>query len=175
MTKQDFINLGVPEDLASSCEIASLDELSSFVPVSSFDEQALQVNSLSKNLENLQLEYKSIQESHSTDIHKINVDNAVNLALIKANAINPLTVLPLLSGIESADFDDDGNLVGLAKQIESLSLAEDTKFLFNSSPSPKIRGAFVGESGNDDCELSSLSYSGISKMMEQNPNLNLNL
>lgn len=47
MKKEDFINLGIEEELASKLEQASMDELKSFIPKGRFDE----INNSKKSIE----------------------------------------------------------------------------------------------------------------------------
>lgn len=201
MKKQDFINLGISEELALKCEQALSEELKAYVPKAQYDEvvvakkqvdlnlkehntqlEALKnstgdIKELKKTIETLQADNKAKEETHSKEMHKLKLDNAVEIALRKVNALNPKTVLPLLEGLEKAKFDDTGAIVGLSEQLEKLTAGEDTSFLFKQEPARTIRGASIGESGNDEGEQAigsnNTSYDNIVKMLEQNPNAKL--
>lgn len=194
MTKYDFIELGVDEELAGKCEEASGNELRNFVPVALYDELDVSktklcseleernsqleclrnsnedITSLKETIANLQADNKAKEENFTKEMHKLKLDNAVESALRLANAINPKTVLPLLENMDFAEFDESGAVVGLDAQLKNLASNEDTKFLFNAKTKPNIMGATIGESGNDEAEKPT-SYASISKMLQDNPNL----
>lgn len=159
MLKQNFIDLGIDEDLASKLELLSLEELNNFVPLSDFDE--LKSNS-KNNIKNLK-----------SQLLNLKLDFAIELALREFNAINFKTVIPLIQDLDNAQFDEFGKIIGLDAQLLKLSTDDSTSFLFHkTSPAnstPSFSGACIGQSGNDACDLPH-SYSSISRLMQQNPN-----
>lgn len=199
MKKQDFIKLGIDEELALKCEQASAEELQDYVAKTQFDELSVakkqadldlqerdtqleslknsngDIEELKKNIDTLQADNKAKEESHTQEMHKLKVDNAIDVALRNANAINNKTVLPLLEGLDKAKFGDDGSITGLSEQLEKLTSGDDTKFLFKQASAPEFRGANIGESGNDDGEqaVNNATYEGVARMLEQNPNAKL--
>ena len=91
---------------------------------------------LKAQIAKLQEDNKKAVAEKDAEIKKIRIDNAVNSALVGAGAKNPKTVLALLQ-LEKAELDDDGNVKGLAEQIEKLKKAEDSSFLFSATNAPK--------------------------------------
>lgn len=63
-------------------------------------------------------------------IRQTKIENAINLALIEAEAINPATVKPLIKMNDILLTEDGTMVVGLKEQIEKLKDGEDTSFLF---------------------------------------------
>lgn len=63
-------------------------------------------------------------------IRQTKIENAINLALIEAEAINPATVKPLINMKDILLTEDGTMVVGLKEQIEKLKDGEDTSFLF---------------------------------------------
>lgn len=112
-----------------------------------------------------------MQKTHDAEIHQLKVDNAVDTALINAKALNTKAVKALLN-LNDAEFDDNGELKGLADQIKTLQNADDSKFMFGSSQTT-MKGATMGESGNEDgdhgVDLNSMTYSEQLAYLEQHP------
>lgn len=153
MKKQDFIQLGISEDLAVKCETASLEELSN----------------LQNSIKDLKTQNKELVLKFDSDLIKQKIDFITEISLVKANAINPITVLPLISQ-NFSNLDDNGkvfaldnenNPIYLDDEILKLSSDDSTKFLFNSTQqsteTPVLKGVTVGESGNDCAELPTYS------------------
>ena len=173
MKKEDLMKLeGMTEDLATKIAEQSAEELKGMIPKTRLDEViaerdnakkdhadvlkqlgALQketgdVQSLKDKIAELETAAKESEKTHAVEIHTMKVNNAVDTALIGAKALNVTAVKALLK-LEGAEIDADGSVKGLADQIKALQSAEDSKFLFGSS-APIMKGAKVGESGNDD-------------------------
>ena len=161
MTKDELKALGLTDEQADKV----LDGYKGYVPKARFDE----VNEAKKNAEALvkerggQIEKlktenagnedlkKQIEELQKTnektvaekdaEIKKIRIDNAVNSALTAAGGKNNKAVLPFLK-LDDAEFDDDGKIKELDKQIDALKTSEESAFLFNASkPAKKMAGA----------------------------------
>ena len=173
MKKEDLMKLeGMTEDLATKIAELSGEELKGMIPKTRLDEViaerdnakkdhadvlkqlgALQkesgnVDDLKAQIQKLQDDAKESEKTHAAEIHTMKVNNAVDTALIGAKALNVTAVKALLK-LDGAEIDADGSVKGLADQIKALQSAEDSKFLFGSS-APMMKGAKVGESGNDD-------------------------
>ena len=71
------------------------------------------------------------------------MDNAIDKALTSAHARNNKAVRALLD-MDGVDLDEDGKLIGVAKQLKKLAEDEGTKFLFEADDptggKPKISG-----------------------------------
>lgn len=201
MKKEDFIKLGIEEELALKCEQSSAEELQNYVSKTQFDELSVaikqanldlqerntqleslknssgDIEELKKTIDSLQTDNKLKEENHAQEMHKLKLDNAIDVALRNANAINNKTVLPLLENLDKAKFGDDGSIKGLSEQLEKLTTGDDTKFLFKQASAPEFKGANIGESGNDDGEQAvgnATTYENVARMLEQNPNAIVN-
>jgi hypothetical protein len=106
------------------------------------------VQSLKDKIKELEDGAKEAEKTHAAEIQNLRINNAVDTALMNAKALNAKAVKALLN-LDKAELDADGNVKGLADQIKALQTAEDSKFLFGSS-APTMKGAKIGESGNDD-------------------------
>ena len=173
MKREDFVKLGVDEELAKKLETASLEELKSFIPKARFDEvntakntaEALlkerdgqletlknssgDVESLKQQIQTLQNDNKAKDEAHAKEIYQLKVDNAVNSALSGAKAKNTAAVKALLKDLDKAELDENGAIKGLDEQIAALQKSDN--YLFEAKDSkPKMKGASVGESPDGD-------------------------
>lgn len=130
---------------------------------------------LKKQISDLQETNKKESERHQAEIRQLKIDAAVEAALLGAKAKNTKAVKALLN-LDGAAFAEDGTIKGLSEQIASLSKADDTKFLFDSAK-PNMKGANVGESGNDDGEkgvdTSKMTYSELAAYLTENPDAKL--
>lgn len=158
MRKDDFLKLGLDEDLAVKCEQASLEELKSFIPKSRFDEvnnekKRLEsdlkdlggkleelnksngtIEELTKRLEELKLENKEKDRVREEELRGMRMDAAIDRALEDAGVMHLKAGRSLIDR-ESLSFDKQGNLIGLEAQIHKLTASEDTKFMFKSPES----------------------------------------
>lgn len=96
---------------------------------------------LKKKIEELQTENATAKASHESELNQLKIDFAVEKALTGAKAKN-ITAVKALLDLKDAKFDKEGNVKGLAEQIEKLTSDEGTKFLFeahrNSSRISKV-------------------------------------
>ena len=173
MKKEELMKLeGMTEELATKIAEQSAEELKGMIPKTRLDEViaernnakkdhaevlkqlgALQketgdVQSLKDKISELETAAKDAEKNHATELQTMKINNAVDTALLNAKALNSKAVKALLN-LEKAELDEDGTVKGLADQIKALREAEDSKMLFGSS-APNMKGAKVGESGNDD-------------------------
>ena len=120
MKKEDFLKLGVPEELAVKCENASSEELKGFIPKARFDEvnsekKALEASvserdkqlddlkkssgdnaELKKQIEALQTANAEQKKAHEAEMAQLKLDNAIDQALAIAGAKNIMAVKALL-------------------------------------------------------------------------------
>lgn len=173
MKKEELMKLeGMTEELATKIAELSAEEMKGLIPKSRLDEVikerddaktakddvlkelgALQkangdVQSLKDKIKELEDGAAEKEKTHAAELQSLKVNNAVDTALLGAKALNTKAVKALLN-LENAELDEDGSVKGLADQIKALQTAEDSKFLFGSS-ALNMKGAKVGESGNDD-------------------------
>ena len=200
MKKEELVKLGLTEEDADKVAEASEEELKGFVPKSRFDEvnearkhaeesvkerdkqieglkeSAGDAEKLKQQIEQLQQDNKAKDSNHALEIKKLKIDNAVDSALNAAKAKNLKAVRALLD-LDKAELDENGSVKGLAEQIKKLSEAEDSKFMFESSGKPKMKGAKTGEDGIDDNDgkpdTSKMSYDELCQYLSENPDVEL--
>lgn len=171
MKKEELLKLeGMTEDLATKIAEMSAEEMKGMIPKTRLDEViaerdnakkdhadvlkqlgALQketgdVQSLKDKIKNLEDGAKEAEKTHAAEIQTLKINNAVDTALIGAKALNVTAVKALLK-LEGAELSEDGSVKGLADQITALQKSDS--YLFGSS-TPKLKGATVGESGNEE-------------------------
>ena len=170
MTKKDFTDLGISEELATKAAEASKKELESYVQKSKYDlavteketleiqikehcKQLEELKKAAKGSEELEKKVKELQDNaaaskakYEKQINDIQLNHAIDTALKEAKAKNAKAVRSLLD-MENIVLDD-GKVKGLDKQIKKLREAEDSKFLFESAPQPEDGKPKIG--GNTD-------------------------
>lgn len=107
------------------------------------------VKDLRDKVEKLGNDLKQKDKDHAAEIKQIRMGNAVDRALMDANAINSTAVRPFLTAfLEKAELAEDGTITGLADEINKLATTEGTSFLFHSTnPTPTISGAVPTNTG----------------------------
>lgn len=129
---------------------------------------------LKKQIEDLQTENATAKANHESELNQLRIDFAVEKALTGAKAKNIRAVKALLE-LEDAKLDKDGNVKGLAEQIEKLTAGDDTRFLFEAQKQQKFKGFQPGASGGkkpgegETVDLSKMSYDELTAYMESNP------
>lgn len=133
---------------------------------------------LKKQIEDLQTENATAEANHESELNQLKIDFAVEKALTGAKAKNIKAVKALLE-LEDAKLDKDGNVKGLAEQIEKLTSGDDTKFLFEAQKQTKqqqnFKGFQPGASGEqkpgegEKVDFSKMSYDELTAYMEANP------
>lgn len=133
---------------------------------------------LKKQIEDLQTENATAKANHESELNQLKIDFAVEKALTGAKAKNIKAVKALLE-LDDAKLDKDGNVKGLAEQIEKLTSGDDTKFLFEAHKQTKqqqnFKGFQPGASGEqkpgegEKVDFSKMSYDELTAYMEANP------
>jgi hypothetical protein len=184
MKKEEFVKLGISEELAVECEKASLEELKSFIPKSRFDEvnkakndaEALvkerdgqietlknstgDVNELKKQIEDLQKANKDAADKHAEEINKMKIDSALDVAISNAKGKNAKAIKALLN-LENAELDEDGTIKGLADQMTALQKSDE--YLFEAKDNKtKMKGVVLGQGA--DTKLDGLTKEQFAKM-----------
>lgn len=135
---------------------------------------------LTKQIADLQAENATAKETHETEMTRLKVDFAVEKALAGANAKNVKAVRALLD-LEDAKLDKEGNVKGLREQIDKLTAADDTKFLFEV-PEPnqgqqKFKGFQPGTPAEnkpgEGVDTSKMNYDELCAYLEANPDATL--
>lgn len=128
---------------------------------------------LKKQIEDLQTENATAKANHESELNQLKIDFAVEKALTGAKAKNIKAVKALLE-LDDAKLDKDGNVKGLAEQIEKLTSGDDTKFLFEAQQQ-NFKGFQPGASGEqkpgegEKVDFSKMSYDEFTAYMEANP------
>lgn len=200
MKKEEFVKLGMDEELAAKCETASQEELKGYIPKARFDEvnnekkklendvkdrdsqlETLKnstgdVDAMKKQIETLQADNKAKDEAHAAEIHNLKVNAAIDAALTGANAKNLVAVKALLKDMDKAELDADGSIKGLAEQIAALQKSDE--YLFEAKSSKKMKGAKPGESGNEEgdkgVDFTKMTYSEQLAYLAENPDAKVN-
>ena len=126
---------------------------------------------LKKQIEDLQTENATAKANHESELNQLKIDFAVEKALTGA--------VKALLELNDAKLDKDGNVKGLAEQIEKLTSGDDTKFLFEAQNQTKqqqnFKGFQPGASGEqkpgegEKVDFSKMSYDELTAYMEANP------
>lgn len=133
---------------------------------------------LTKQIADLQAENTKAKETHESEITQLKVDFAVEKALTGAKAKNAKAVKALLD-LSDAKLDKEGNVKGLQEQIDKLTTAEDTKFLFEAveQTQPTFKGFQPGVSAQQkpgtEVDTSKMSYDELCTYLAENPDAKL--
>ena len=137
---------------------------------------------LSKQIADLQTENATAKENYEKEMNRLKVDFAVEKALTGANAKNVKAVKALLD-LEDAKLDKEGNVKGLQEQIDKLTAAEDTKFLFDVPEQGQGQGqhTFKGfqpgtaaeQKPGAGVDTSKMNYDELCAYLEANPDATL--
>lgn len=106
--------------------------------VTAANETINQLNKTNKNNADLQKaieEYKVQLEEIKQKSDAQKIEYAVDLALEKAGAINPITVKPLID-MEAISLTKDGQVTGVMEQLSSITSNDSYKFLFRQESAP---------------------------------------
>ena len=195
MKKEDFLKLGLEEELAEKAAQASGEELKGYIPKSRFDEvngkvktletdlknrddqldqlKKVDADSLQQTIINLQTENANLKSQHDAELKQVRFDAALELALTNAKAKLPKAVKALLDiDMEKVEINEDGSIVGLSDQIKKLQESEDTKFLFDEDKPSSLQGAKPAEGKDglpDSPDTSKMTYSELAKYMAEHP------
>ena len=130
---------------------------------------------LKKQIEDLQTENATAKANHESELNQLKINFAVEKALTGAKAKNIKAVKALLE-LEDAKLHKDGNVKGLAEQIEKLTTGDDTKFLFEAQKQQyNFKGFQPGVSGEnkpgegEKVDFSKMSYDELTAYMEATP------
>lgn len=184
MKREDFVKLGVDEELAKKLESASLEELKGYIPKARFDEvnnaknnaEALvkerdsqietlknstgDVEALKKQIADLQADNKAKADEHAAEIKKMQRGSVDNELLTTAKAKNSKAVIALLEAIEDA-VDIEGYRTKRSEQIAALQKSD--AYLFEAKESKfKMKGASVGESADGDTGITKEQFNKMS-------------
>ncbi len=197
MKKEDFVKIGISEELAEKCETASLNELKEYVPRLRLDEVSKENKSLKqtiserdnqleelkkssgdnetlkKQLEELQKLNAGQLKNHEAEISKLKLDNAVETALTAAGAKNNKALRALLDS-EKIKLDRSGKLEGLEEQLKAVRKSDPYLFAEKEQATASFKGFQPGASGDVSpgagTDISQMTYSEMTAYLAQNPN-----
>lgn len=197
MKKEEFVKLGVSEDIAVKCEESSQEELKGFTPKSRFNEvneenktlkqtvsdrdkqlDDLKKSSgdsaeLKKQIEALQKQNSEEKAAHEKEMAQLKLDNAVETALTAAGVKNNKALRALLD-TEKIKLDDSGKLSGLSEQLEAVKKTDG--YLFNEKEeNPLVMKGFEPGASSDikpggKTDFSQMTYSEMTAYLAKNPN-----
>lgn len=126
---------------------------------------------LKEKFEKLQAENKAAAEKYEKDLHDLQVNNAVELAISGAKGKNSKAIKALLD-LEKAEIKD-GKIVGLDEQLKKLQ--ETEAYLFEVKEATKTPAGFnpAGGKTNPPGTESPKTYSEIMGMLATNPGLDI--
>jgi hypothetical protein len=132
---------------------------------------------LKKQIEDLQTENATAKATHESELNQLKIDFAVEKALTDAKAKN-ITAVKALLDLKDAKFDKEGNVKGLAEQIEKLTSDEGTKFLFEAQKQQQnFKGFQPGASAQQkpgaEVDTSKMNYDELCAYLAENPDANL--
>jgi small-conductance mechanosensitive channel len=170
MTKEQFIVLGLTEDQATKAAAQSTEELKTYIPKHRFDEvseenktlkgtvkkneedlEALKKSSgdaaaLTKQIEELQKDNKTKDETHQAELKELKLTNAIKLSI--AGKVHDEDMAAGLFDKSKLILGEDGKITGLDDQLKTLQ--ESKKFLFKEDTQPTTKPGFIpiGSNGN---------------------------
>jgi len=160
MTKEQFIALGITEDLATKAATDSSTELKSYIPKHRFDEVSEEVKTLKgtvkenelaleglkkstgdsealkKQIETLQEDNKTKEGTYQKELKELKLSNAIKLAI--AGKAHDAELVAGQFDKAKLILNDDGTITGLDDQLKGLQ--ESKKFLFKDESGEKKAG-----------------------------------
>lgn len=133
---------------------------------------------LTKQIADLQAENAKAKEDHESEMNQLKVDFAVERALTGAKAKNIKAAKALLD-LTDAKFDKEGNVKGLQEQIDKLTAADDTKFLFDTTKRTQQTfkgfqpGASAQQEPGAEVDTSNMNYDELCAYLAENPDAKL--
>jgi hypothetical protein len=168
MNKEQFIALGLTDEQATKAADASVAELKTYIPKHRFDEVTEEVKTLkgtvkenetaletlkkstgdaaalTKQIEDLQKDNKTKDETHQAELKELRLNNAIKLAI--AGKVHDEDMAAGQFDKTKLILGDDGKVTGLDDQLKTLQ--ESKKFLFKEEQQQQKAGFFkVGGDG----------------------------
>ena len=143
MKKEDFVALGISEDLAEKAATASADELKGYVPKNRFEEVNTEKNQLKTAKEDAENQLEQLKQSagdnaalqqqitdlqnaarqkdadHAAEIKQLRMSNAIRSAI--GSSAQDADLVAGLIDQSKLILGDDGKLTGLDEQLKTLS------------------------------------------------------
>lgn len=117
---------------------------------------------LKAEIEKLRKQNREDKEKYEADLAKLRMDNAVEAALVSAGSKNLTATKALLASfLEKAELEEDGTVKGLADEIEKLTKAETSSFLFSAkgtAATQTFEGMQLGNPGGNPPSANAANY-----------------
>lgn len=197
MKKEEFVALGISEDLAAKAAEASKKELAGYVPKEQLDTaNAAKANlekdiaardqqledlkkssgdnaALQQQIVSLQQENQTAKEKYEADIKELKLSTAIKLAI--GDSAQDADLVAGLFDKSKLILSDDGKVTGLEEQLKTFK--KEKAFLFKEEkPQNTIKGGKPAEgSGTPPAEKkpSEMTYSEMCRYLEANPGAKL--
>lgn len=164
MNKQQFLDLGLSEDLATKAETESKKELETYVPKTRFDEvnnskkelektvkerdtqlETLKKSTgdneeLKKQIETLQADNKKKDDDYQVQIKELQISNAIKLAI--SDKAQDADLVASLFDKSKLILSEDGKVTGLEEQLKVIQ--EGKPFLFKEGTQQQQQNNFKG-------------------------------
>lgn len=175
MNKEQFIALGLTEELAKKAESESLSELKNYIPKTRFDEvntakkqlendikdrdkqlEDLKINSgnseeLKKQIETLQEENKNKDIKYQEELQDLKLSNAIKLSI--SGKVHDEELAAGLFDKSKLILGDDGKVAGIEEQLKAIQ--ESKKFLFKEEKQSNPKSGFkFGSDGGSNIDNS---------------------
>lgn len=194
MKKEEIIALGVAEDAAQKIiEMAAEEIKGAYVPKTRFDEvneakknaealvkerdgqletlkkSAGDSEALQKQIAELQDANKAAAKEYEANLKKVRRESIDSQLLTEVNAKNPKAVTALLDPLDDK-LDEETYRTERMKQLEALTKAEDSSFLFGSNV-PEVKGMIPANGGNNPAavDFSKMNYEQLTEYLAANP------
>lgn len=176
VSKADFNQVNTAKKKAED-DVKTRDQQLETLKKSTGDTAALQ-----EQIATLQAQNAEAKKSYEAELARVRLDGAVEAALTAAGAKNNTAVKALLADfLKDAKLDDSGAVKGLAAEIETLSKAEATSFLFNTADGngqQQFKGMQPGAAGGktpppQGKEPKDMNYDELCAYLEANPGAKL--
>lgn len=176
VTKADFNQVNTAKKKAED-DVKTRDQQLETLKKSTGDTAALQ-----EQITTLQTQNAEAKKTYEAELARVRLDGAVEAALTAAGAKNNTAVKALLADfLKDAKLDDSGAVKGLTTEIETLSKAEATSFLFNTADGngqQQFKGMQPGAAGGktpppQGKEPKDMNYDELCAYLEANPGAKL--
>lgn len=176
VSKADFNQVNAAKKKAED-DVKTRDQQLETLKESTGDTVALQ-----EQITTLQTQNAEAKKTYEAELARVRLDGAVEAALTAAGAKNNTAVKALLADfLKDAKLDDSGAVKGLTAEIETLSKADATAFLFNGADEngrQMFKGMQPGAAGGrtpppQGKEPKDMNYDELCAYLEANPGAKL--
>lgn len=196
MKKEEFIALGLTEELAAKAAKASEEELKGYMTKSEFaaeqqakaqlekevKERDKQLEELKKSggdnaqlkqqIETLQQQNTEQQKAYEAELKQLKLDNAIDAALTAAGARNVKAVRGLFDE-SKLKLADDGSVEGFKEQLTAVQKSDSYLFVEKQPVQQNFKGFQPGASGDikpgTKVDTSKMTYSELAAYLATNP------